>query len=53
MMNFSFNLLRIKGPYMFKALLAHHQEAMCMVYCVRVMPVDYGTVALHRQRPIA
>jgi hypothetical protein len=37
-----FNLLRIKGFYMFQALLAHPQEAVCkqhLVYCVRVMSV--------------
>jgi hypothetical protein len=27
-MHFSFNLLRIKGLYMFRALLAHPQEAL-------------------------
>jgi hypothetical protein len=27
-MHFSFNLLRIKGLYMFQALLAHPQEAL-------------------------
>jgi hypothetical protein len=41
-MHFSFNLLRIKGLYMFRALLAHLQEALHkrrLVYCVRVMSV--------------
>jgi hypothetical protein len=37
-----FNLLRIKGLYLFRALLAHPQEALIKrhlvgVYCVRVM----------------
>jgi hypothetical protein len=37
-MHFSFNLLRIKGPNMFPALLAHPQEATHkghLVYCMR------------------
>jgi hypothetical protein len=37
-MNLLFNLLRIKGFYMFRALLAHPQEAMHkrhFVYCMR------------------
>jgi hypothetical protein len=41
-MNFLFSLLRIKGLYMFRALLAHPQEALNkrhLVYCVRVMSV--------------
>jgi hypothetical protein len=41
-MHFLFNLLRIKGLYMFRALLAHPQEALQkrhLVYCVRVMSV--------------
>jgi hypothetical protein len=40
--NFLFNLLRIKDFYMFRALLAHPQEALHkrhLVYCVRVMSV--------------
>jgi hypothetical protein len=42
MMHFLFNLLRIKGFYMFRALLAHPQGALHkrhLVYCVRVMSV--------------
>jgi hypothetical protein len=38
----SFNLLRINGLYMFRALLAHPQEVLHklhLVYCVRVMSV--------------
>jgi hypothetical protein len=37
-----FSLLRIKGLYMFRALLAHPQEVLHkrhLVYCVRVMSV--------------
>jgi hypothetical protein len=40
--HFLFSLLRIKGVYMFRALLAHPQEAFHkrhLVYCVRVMSV--------------
>jgi hypothetical protein len=38
----SFSLLRIKGLFMFRALLAHPQEALHkrhLVYCVRIMSV--------------
>jgi hypothetical protein len=41
-MNFLFSFLRSKGLYMFRALLAHPQEALHkrhLVYCVRVMSV--------------
>jgi hypothetical protein len=41
-MHFLFNLLRIKGFYMFRALLAHPQEVLnkrYLVYCLRVMSV--------------
>jgi hypothetical protein len=41
-MHFVFNLLRIKDLYMFRALLAHPQEALNkrhFIYCVRVMSV--------------
>jgi hypothetical protein len=41
-MHFLLSLLRIKGLYMFRALLAHLQEALDkrhLVYCVRVMSV--------------
>jgi hypothetical protein len=40
--HFLFNLLRIKGLYMFRVLLAQFQEALHkqhLVYCVRVMLV--------------
>jgi hypothetical protein len=39
-MHFLFNLLRINGLYMFRALLAHPQESLHnrhLVYCVRVV----------------
>jgi hypothetical protein len=42
-MHFLFILLRINGLYMFRALLAHPQDALHkrhLVYCVRVMSVD-------------
>jgi hypothetical protein len=48
-MYFSFNLLRIKGLYMFRALLAHPQEALHnrhLVYCVRIMSVGCATIAV-------
>jgi hypothetical protein len=41
-MHFLFSLLRIKGLYMFRALIAHPQEAFYkrnLVYCLRVMTV--------------
>jgi hypothetical protein len=41
-MQFLFSLLRIKDLYMFRALLAHPQEALHkqhLLYCVRVMSV--------------
>jgi hypothetical protein len=41
-MHFLFSLLRIKGLYMFQALLAHPQEAFHqwhLVYCVHVLSV--------------
>jgi hypothetical protein len=39
-MHFLFSLLKIKGLYMYRALLAHPQEVLHkrhLVYCVRVM----------------
>jgi hypothetical protein len=42
-MHVLFNLLRIKGLYILRALLAHPQEALHkrqLVYCVRVMSVS-------------
>jgi hypothetical protein len=49
---FSLNLLRIKGLYMFRALLAHPQEVLHklhLVYCVRAISVGCGTVAVKSQ----
>jgi hypothetical protein len=49
-MHFSINLLRIKGLYTFRALLAHPQEALNkrhLVYCMRIMSVGCGTVAIN------
>jgi hypothetical protein len=48
----SFSLLRIKDLYMFRALLAHPQEALHkrhLVYCVRIMSVGCDTVAVSVQ----
>jgi hypothetical protein len=42
-MHFVFSLLRIKGLYMFRALLAHPPEALDkrhLAYCVRVIPLQ-------------
>jgi hypothetical protein len=44
LMHFLFSLLRIKGLYMFRALLAHPQDALHkrhLVSCMRVMSVGY------------
>jgi hypothetical protein len=46
-MRFSFNLLRICGLYMFRALLAHPQEVLHkrhLLYCVRIMSVGCGSL---------
>jgi hypothetical protein len=43
LMHFLFNLLRTKGLYMFRALLAHPQEVLYirhLVYCVRTCYVS-------------
>jgi hypothetical protein len=48
-MHFLFSLLRIKGLYMFRALLAHPQEALYkrhLVYCIRVMSVGCHSTPL-------
>jgi hypothetical protein len=48
-MHFSLSLLRIKGLYMFRAVLAYPQEAphkRHLVYCVRVMSVGCATIAV-------
>jgi hypothetical protein len=51
-MHFSFILLRIKSLYMFRALIAHPQEALHkrhLVYCVRIMSVGCSTTAVSLQ----
>jgi hypothetical protein len=51
-MHILFNLLRIKGHYMFRALLAHLQEALHkrhLVYCVRVMSVGCTIIGAELQ----
>jgi hypothetical protein len=48
-MHFPFNLLRIKGLYLFRVLLAHPQEGLHkrhLVYCVRIMSVGCAKIAL-------
>jgi hypothetical protein len=48
-MHFSFNLLRIKSLYTFRALFSHPQEALHkrhLVYCVRVMSVGCAKTVL-------
>jgi hypothetical protein len=48
-MQLLFSLLRIKGLYMFRTLLAHLQEALHkrhLVYCVRVMSVGCTRVGV-------
>jgi hypothetical protein len=48
-MHFSFSLLRIKGLYMFRALLADPQEVLhkrYLVYFVRIMSVGCATIAV-------
>jgi hypothetical protein len=50
-MHFLFSLLRIKGLYMFRALLAHPQEVLNkrhLVYCVRVMSVGCTRVEVYQ-----
>jgi hypothetical protein len=49
MMNFLFSVLRIKGLYMFQALLADPQEALHkwhLVYCMCVMSVGCTRIAV-------
>jgi hypothetical protein len=51
-MHFSFNLLRIKSPYMFQALLAHPQEVLHkrqLVYCVCAMSAGCTMIAVKLQ----
>jgi hypothetical protein len=53
-MHFLFSLLRIKGLYMYWALLAHPQEALHkrhLVYCVCVMSVGCTRIAVELVRP--
>jgi hypothetical protein len=54
-MNILFSLLRIKGLYVFRALLAHPQEALHkqhLVYCVRVMSVACTRIGVEHARNI-
>jgi hypothetical protein len=49
-MHFSFNLLRIKGLYMYRALLTYPQEVLNtrhLVHCMRRMSVGCGTFAVN------
>jgi hypothetical protein len=51
-MHFLFSLLRIKGLYMFRKLLAHPQEAPHkphFVYCVLVMSAGCTRIEVERQ----
>jgi hypothetical protein len=51
-MQFLFSLLRIKGLYMLRALIAHPQEALQkrhLVYCVRVMSVGCTRIKVEMQ----
>jgi hypothetical protein len=55
-MQFLLNVLRINGIYMFRALLAHPQEAIHkrqLVYCVRVLLVDCTRVKTKNNIPSA
>jgi Zn-finger protein len=48
-MHFSSNLLRIRGLFMFRVLLAHPREVLNkrhLVYCVRTISVGCGTIAV-------
>src|SRR5215471_10491666 len=52
-MQFLFSLLRIKGLYMFRALLAHLQEAFHkwhLVYSVRVLLLNLASDCRRQQR---
>jgi hypothetical protein len=54
LIHFLFSLLRIKGLYVFRALLAHPQEALHkrhLVYCVRVMSVGYTRIGVFHSNP--
>jgi hypothetical protein len=53
-MHFLFSLLRIKGLYMFRALLAHPQEALYkrhLLYCVRLMSVGCTRIEVELTSP--
>jgi hypothetical protein len=53
-MHFLFNLLRIKGLYMFRALLTHPQEALYkrqLVWCLRVMSVGCTRIGVELVSP--
>jgi hypothetical protein len=55
-MHFLFNLLRIKGLYMFRALLTYPQEALHkrhLVYCVCVMSVGCTWIGLELRACLA
>jgi hypothetical protein len=54
-MYFLFNLLRIKGLYMFRTILVHPQETLHkqhLVYCVRVMSVGCTRIGVELVAPI-
>jgi hypothetical protein len=54
-MHFSFSLLRIKGLYMFRALLTHPQEALHkqhLVYCVRTQYTKYSCWTPHEDEQV-
>jgi hypothetical protein len=54
-MNILFNLLRIKGHYVFRALLDHPQEVLQkqhLVHCVRVMSVGCTKIGVKNARII-
>jgi hypothetical protein len=54
LMHFLFNLLRIKGFYMFHAFSTHPQEALNkrhLVYCVRVMSVGCIRIGMESSTP--
>jgi hypothetical protein len=58
-MHFLFSSLRIKGLYMFWALIVHPQEALHkqhLVYCIRVMSVGCTRIEVefqcHLWRPL-
>jgi hypothetical protein len=53
-MHFLFSLLRVKGLYMFRALLGHPQNTLHkrhFVYCVRVMSVGCTRIGIFHTNP--